>query len=158
MEYGKKKGITDLTPAERAMQATYRVELGEYLKNLRAVKGMSTRAVGEELNVSSNYISEIERGIKAPADHTLREIAQLYNVDENILFDKLKRVPLKATEALNSHERLQKLLTNIQDADLNTKELDQLYDIMEATFNKYLNNKEKGKQQSFFGKFYPKTK
>jgi transcriptional regulator with XRE-family HTH domain len=157
MKHGEKKGIT-LTTMEKAQQAIYRAELGEFLKKLRNSKGLSTRAVGEELNISSNYISEIERGIKAPADQTIREFADLYEIDENILFDKIKRVPLKATELLETENKLQKLLTNIQDSNLTNEEQSQLFDIMEATFKKYVSNKEEGKQQNFFGKFYPKAK
>lgn len=156
MRHGEKKG-NQLSTMEKAKQAIYRAELGEHLKELRQMKNMSTRAVGEVLNISSNYISEIERGIKAPADHTIREFAELYNVDENSLFEKINRVPLKATELLETQDKLQSLLSEIQD-ELEAEEQAQLFEIMEATFQKYKQNKEAGKQQNFNGKFYPKAK
>ena len=155
MKHGEKKG--QLSTMDRAKQAIYRAELGEYLKELRGYKGLSTRAVGEELNISSNYISEIERGIKAPSDYTIREFALLYGVDEAILFDKLKRVPLKATELLETQDKLQSLLSDIQD-NLEADEQAQLFEIMNDTYSRYLDNKEKGKQQNFLGKFYNKLK
>ncbi|MGG1219400.1 helix-turn-helix transcriptional regulator [Priestia endophytica] len=155
MKFGERKG--QLSQAEKVKQMTYRLEFGEYIKGLRNSQGLSTRAVGEELNISSNYISEIERGIKAPADHTIREFAELYGVEENLLFEKLKRVPLKATELLETQERLQGLLSSIQDSNLEIEEQNQLVEIMEATFEKYIYNKEHGRQQNFFGKFYPKV-
>lgn len=156
MRHGEKKG--QLSAKERAEQAIYRVELGEYLKEKRQLKNLSTRAVGEVLNISSNYVSEIERGLKAPADHTIREFAELYEVDENILFEKLNRVPLKATELLETQDKLQRLLSEVKDSDLSIEEQSQLFDIMQATFDKYKKNKEEGKQQNFGGKFYPRIK
>jgi transcriptional regulator with XRE-family HTH domain len=156
MRHGEKKG-KEISTMERARQAVYRAELGEYLKELRAYKGMSTRAVGEELNISSNYVSEIERGIKAPSDHTIREFAELYSVDEAILFDKLKRVPLKATELLESQNKLQMMLSEMKDT-LEPEEQSQLFEIFEATYSKYLDNKKQGKQQNFLGRFWEKLK
>lgn len=159
MRHGEKKGITTLSPMERAKQAIYRAELGQYLKDLRKESKMSTRAVGEKLNVSSNYISEIERGIKAPADQTIREFAEVYGVDEDILFEKLRRIPLKATELLETHKRMQSLLSDIQDSDLSKDEQEQLVYIMETTFNKYMENREEGKQQrDAYNRFLPKVK
>ncbi|NER40299.1 helix-turn-helix transcriptional regulator [Bacillus megaterium NBRC 15308 = ATCC 14581] len=112
-------------------------------KERRQLKNLSTRAVGEVLNISSNYVSEIERGLKAPADHTIREFAELYEVNENILFEKLNRVPLKATELLETQDKLQRLLSEVQDSDLSIEEQSQLFDIMQATFDKYKKNKRR---------------
>ncbi|MCM3155621.1 transcriptional regulator [Priestia megaterium] len=154
MKHGERKG--QLTQAEKAQQMMYRLEFGEYLKELRNLRNLSTRAVGEELNISSNYISEIERGLKAPADQTIREFAELYKVDENILFDKLKRVPLKATELLETQDKLQNLLSEIQDSDLKVEEQEQLFQIMQDTFERYCENVKNGTQQNFNGRFYNK--
>jgi transcriptional regulator with XRE-family HTH domain len=158
MNPGEKKRDAYTSPIDQAKIITARIELGAYLREKRNLAGLSTRALGEELNVSSNYISEIERGIKPPSDHLLREYANILKLDENELFKMLDKVPLKATETLEKHEQLQNLLSEMNDSDLADDEIDQLFDIMTTTFNKYMNNKKEGKQQNFNGKFYPRIK
>jgi transcriptional regulator with XRE-family HTH domain len=155
MKHGERKGQV-LTKEEKIKQATYRAELGEYLKELRSMKNLSTRAVGEVLNISSNYVSEIERGLKAPADHTIREFAELYEVDEKLLFEKLNRVPLKATELLETQDKLQNLLSEIQDSGLKAEEQEQLFQIMHDTFERYSEHIKNGTQPNFNGRYYNK--
>lgn len=80
--------------AKKHEEALRNILLGEYLLGLRERSGQPQRTVTEELNFSPTYLSEIERGLKAPSPELLRQLARYYNVDEALLFDKLGKVPL----------------------------------------------------------------
>ena len=73
--------------------------------------------VSKVIGISANFLSEIERGIKSPSDLLIREIANFYQIDEDIIFDKMNRVPLRARNILERNKDLQKALSNIEKSD-----------------------------------------
>jgi transcriptional regulator with XRE-family HTH domain len=105
----------DLPSLEEKMEEARRlVEFGHYLQEMRQEKEESLAVVGEALNVSSNYLSELERGKKMPSDVMIRDIAEYFKVEESILFNKLGKIPLLALEELEENEDLQKTLIEIK--------------------------------------------
>lgn len=114
---------------EKKEQLIRQIETGEYLLKLRNEKGISLAKVGETLKVSSNYLSEIERGLRIPSDHLIRTIADFYNINENDLFRRFGKIPLTAREELEGNETLQKALSEIRSNPNLTEEHKQsLYD------------------------------
>jgi len=109
MRLGEK--ANQLTAEEKLRQAKHMIAFGEHLDNLRTKAGYNLRALGEKLNVSANYLSEIIRGIKAPTDPIVQQMAQLFNQDEDEMFKILGRAPLKARKLLDQAEELQLLLS-----------------------------------------------
>jgi transcriptional regulator with XRE-family HTH domain len=52
--------------------------LGERLRELRRLKGLSLRDVEEESGASSSYLSQVEQGKRQPSAELLRKIAPTY--------------------------------------------------------------------------------
>lgn len=63
-------------------------EMGEYLKNLREQKGLSTREVFELSKVSNGYLSLVENGHRRASAIVLKKLASVYNVDYLDLYVK----------------------------------------------------------------------
>ncbi len=55
------------------------------LKNLRMQNGLSRKEAAEKLNLTSSYLSYLERGERTPGINIIEKIAQLYNVEPYIL-------------------------------------------------------------------------
>ena len=73
---------------EFAARAT---ELGRFLADLRAAKGLSLREVEEQTDraVSNAYLSQLENGrIKKPSPHVLHSLAGVYGVPYEALMEK----------------------------------------------------------------------
>jgi transcriptional regulator with XRE-family HTH domain len=72
--------------------------LGKNIKLLRARRGFSQADLAEEADISINFLSNIERGIKFPQPNMLSKIADALNVEVNELFlenvndDKCKKL------------------------------------------------------------------
>jgi transcriptional regulator with XRE-family HTH domain len=114
------------------------VRAGAYLKQLRSERELSLADLGKELGVSSAYLSNIEQGVKSMSDYFAREIAQFFQVDENIIFELLGRVPLLAKEELEDESNLQKLIIEIrQDPKLDDEKKQKLYDQMYKLYKNF---------------------
>jgi len=51
---------------------------GEKLKKLRNERNESVHTVGKAVDISGNYLSEIERGLKEHSDNVLEKVANYY--------------------------------------------------------------------------------
>jgi transcriptional regulator with XRE-family HTH domain len=50
--------------------------LGERIRRRRKERGLSLRALGEEIGVTASFLSQIERGLASPSINTLRRVAE----------------------------------------------------------------------------------
>ncbi|PEN61585.1 helix-turn-helix domain-containing protein [Bacillus wiedmannii] len=89
-------------------------QLGEKLKSLRKEKEVSLVEVGRSVDLSHNFLSEIERGKKEPSNNTLRLLSKYFDIDEDELFEIIDKVPLRAMELVEEHPELQKLLSQVK--------------------------------------------
>lgn len=63
---------------------------GEYFKALRNTKNLSLREVERATGISNAYLSQLENDkIKQPSPITLYKLASLYEVDYEILMEKV---------------------------------------------------------------------
>lgn len=115
----------------------HQIRAGAYLKSLRLEQGLSLTALGDKLDVSAAYLSNVESGTKTMSDHFVRQIADLYKLDENVLFDLLGRVPLLAREQLDEDSNLQQLLSEIKRNKKLTEEKKQK--LFQQMYNLYKN-------------------
>ncbi len=57
------------------------IVMGERVKYLRKIKGLTQQDLAEKTNLSQSYISAIEQGAKVPTLFTLDQIAKVLEVD-----------------------------------------------------------------------------
>jgi len=93
---------------------TQLLQLGEKLKGLRKEKGLSLTEVGKAVDLSHNFLSEVERGKKQPSLEKIRLLANLYGIDEDELFSIVNQLPLRVQELVESDPHLQKILSDAQ--------------------------------------------
>lgn len=62
--------------------------LSDFLKEKRTQVGLSQKDVADKLGYSSaQFISNWERGLSSPPMHTLKKLAEMYNVNVDEMFD-----------------------------------------------------------------------
>jgi len=62
--------------------------LGEELRKIRHIRGVSLRKVEEETKISNAYLSQLENGIaENPSPHILHKLADYYGVPYESLMD-----------------------------------------------------------------------
>jgi len=59
--------------------------LGEIIRRQRELAELSMRQVAAMAGISNPYLSQIERGLRAPSEEVLRAIAESLNVSANLL-------------------------------------------------------------------------
>ncbi|WLR49608.1 helix-turn-helix transcriptional regulator (plasmid) [Halobacillus litoralis] len=136
MDVGKKK--TSLSPKERASAINRWAEAGQFVRDSREKYGISARGLGAEIDVSGNYISEIERGIKPASDPVIREIAQILKFDEADLFKLYGKPTLRAQEELEGSDKLNDILESIS-KNVDSKDIkDDIYEEFAKIADKYI--------------------
>jgi transcriptional regulator with XRE-family HTH domain len=68
--------------------ATYESALGEFIRRQRELSELSMRQVAEMAGISNPYLSQIERGLRAPSEHVLESIAAAMDMSASALRDE----------------------------------------------------------------------
>ena len=89
------------------------VEGSKLIKQLREESNLTLKEVGVMIGISFQYISQLEQGIKAPADQMLACLAECYNVEDYIISEAYNRVPSSAEELLEDNAELQIALAKL---------------------------------------------
>lgn len=63
-----------------------RIQFGKKLRKIRRHRDYTQEKLAELLNVSVEFISNMERGINAPSFETIEKIAQAFDLPINELF------------------------------------------------------------------------
>jgi transcriptional regulator with XRE-family HTH domain len=74
--------------ANRSAQA-----LGEIIRQQREMAEYSMRQFAELAGISNPYLSQIERGLRAPSDHVLEAIARTLKVSSDALYEQAGIAP-----------------------------------------------------------------
>jgi transcriptional regulator with XRE-family HTH domain len=111
---------------------------GEYICDLRAERGLTLVQLGEQLGVSANYLSELERGLKMPSDLFVRKLSDFFGINEDIIFKRLGKIPLAAREELESSLHLQETLAEINRSRMSEDTKQKMYDEISKIYIKYL--------------------
>jgi transcriptional regulator with XRE-family HTH domain len=61
------------------------LKLGEIIRRQRELAELSMRQVAAMAGISNPYLSQIERGLRAPSEEVLRAIAESLNVSADLL-------------------------------------------------------------------------
>jgi len=62
--------------------------LGEFIRRQRELSEMSMRQFAELVGISNPYLSQIERGLRAPSDQVLKAIADALHVSAETLYEE----------------------------------------------------------------------
>ncbi|NGY84902.1 helix-turn-helix transcriptional regulator [Bacillus megaterium] len=104
------------------------MEVGEYLKQIRRQKYLTLAQVAEEIGVTANYISLIERGKNTPNDELIEKIAKFYEIDEDGLFERFGKVSTSVMEEIKKYGYLRKAILQIKNRkDIKESEKEELY-------------------------------
>lgn len=112
---------------------------GNFIKELRTQKKMTLAQVAEKLNVSSNYISQLERGVRRITDDMIRELSMIYEIDEDVLFRKSGRIPLRVMEEIQNNPMLQKALSFVSKKKISDKKKREMEEEILRVYTEFLN-------------------
>ena len=123
------------------MNETMLKTAGETLKEIRKKTKLSVFKVAKKVHISGNYLSMLERGINAPSDTVLLNLAEFYEVDPSELFKLYDKIVPPRNELLTAIPSLKKIITEISvDAKLTHEEKEefakQVYQIANNLINK----------------------
>jgi transcriptional regulator with XRE-family HTH domain len=100
-----------------------RQQLGQRLKHLRRVRGYTQERLAERIDISSKYLSSIERGAENPTLDLLGRLAKGLQVELYELF--------QFTPDVSQPERLRQTLMGLV-AEIRAEELPRLVRVLEA--------------------------
>lgn len=89
--------------------------LGANIRRFRRLAGLTQEALAEKLDLSQNFMGQIERGSRAPSFTTMGRIAQVLKVEVPDLFLPLSMKPASARQA---RRRILKLLRQLSPSQL----------------------------------------
>jgi transcriptional regulator with XRE-family HTH domain len=69
--------------------STVRIRFGKQLRQIRRVKDITQEKLAEEIGVSAEFISNMERGKAAPSFETLEKLASVLETDIQEFFKPL---------------------------------------------------------------------
>jgi transcriptional regulator with XRE-family HTH domain len=99
--------------------------LGNFIRRQRELSDVSMRQFAELVGISNPYLSQIERGLRAPSEQVVRSIADALQVSMDTLYEQAglranDEGPSKVTEAIR------------EDAGLTGRQRRALIDVYEA--------------------------
>lgn len=62
--------------------------LGEFIRRQRELSQLSMRQFAEVVGISNPYLSQIERGLRAPSEQVVQSIADALQVSADTLYDQ----------------------------------------------------------------------
>jgi transcriptional regulator with XRE-family HTH domain len=87
------------------------MSLGGYIRSQRELSELSMRQFAELVGISNPYLSQIERGLRAPSEEVLQSIADALRVSADTLYEEAgvppkDEGPSKVIEAIQEDPRL----------------------------------------------------
>ncbi len=104
------------------------------LKKARETKGLKTREVANLLKIDQALISKFENGQRTPTRKQVEQLAQLLEIDLEVLLvawlkEKIKQVIAEESQGLKALQEVEKELNPIKEKN---KQVDLLFEEMEA--------------------------
>lgn len=101
-------------------------EFGRYIRDMRSIRGFTLSQVADRLEISTNYVSQIERGVRKVTDDLVVALAKLYNVDLDELFWMSGKIPVGVRKLIMEDAILQNALSYIHKLGLSSEQKDRL--------------------------------
>ncbi|MFC0301153.1 helix-turn-helix domain-containing protein [Virgibacillus soli] len=118
-------------------------EFGRYIKEKRSKRGFTLSQVADRLEISINYVSQMERGVRKVTDDLVVSFAELYNVDLDELFWMSGKIPVGVRKLIMKDANLQNALSYIHKFGLSSEKQERLTkEILEFIKTDIKNNHE----------------
>lgn len=130
---------------EQTKKLELQIEAGRYIAGLRICSNKTLTNAAKSIGISTVYLGEIEKGTKLPSDLLIRNIADFYNVNEDILFKKYGKIPLFAREEFSKQQDLQAVLSDISRRNIPEEQKQRLYDSLTELYREFLKTYEQNK-------------
>lgn len=124
-------------------------KFGRLISKKRKEKRLHLKDIAKHCGVSLNFISLIERGIKSPSDNVIVKLSEVLEIDEDILFQTLEKIPPSIKEnvstAIHEHDGFKELLAELSDKVKDEKLREKLYEEVYEVYLDFLkrNNLDK---------------
>jgi len=105
--------------------------LGEILREARAAKGLSLRAIAGQMDITPSYLSDIENDRRVPAEEVLGRLAGLLSLDADDLMAQAGRFGEKAEKFARQQPLAVKLFRRISSANLPATDLQEMINEVE---------------------------
>ena len=115
------------------------IEFGNYIKELRFKQGLTLMQVAERLDVSINYVSQLERGLRTATNKLISEFARIYHVDEDELYRVAGKIPLSTLEEMRKSPSLQKAFSYLKKTKVSEEKRKKLEQELLGVFAEFLN-------------------
>ncbi|MGG3691797.1 helix-turn-helix domain-containing protein [Heyndrickxia ginsengihumi] len=103
-------------------------DFGPYIRELRLNRGLNLDHVAERLKISTNYVSQLERGKRRATYKLIIAFSEFYNVDVDILLRKSGKTLLGVTELLCRYENLENALSLVYKSNLSPEKEREIID------------------------------
>jgi len=118
-------------------------EFGRYIRDVRSKRGFTLSQVAGRIEISTNYVSQIERGVRKVTDDLVVALAILYNVDLDELFWMSGKIPVGVRKLIMKDSNLQNALSYIHKFGLSPERKERLTkETLEFIKNEIKNNHE----------------
>lgn len=101
-------------------------EFGRYIREKRSRRGFTLSQVAKRLEISTNYVSQMERGVRPATDDLVVSFAKLYNIDLDELFWMSGKVPVGVRKLIVNDANLQNALSYIRKFGLSPEKQERL--------------------------------
>lgn len=119
---------------------------GKILKEHRLNRKYSLAKVAKGINVSINYLSLLERGLRKPSDIILYSLSNFYNVNPVELFSLYDKVPTEQLNRIISSPSLARILTRLgTDERFTEQEKEEISEALEEYISQVLKRREEVK-------------
>lgn len=109
------------------------------LREVRLKKRLKLKDIAEACNVTSMYISELERRKKSPSDEMVEKMAKVYGLSDHTVFYFFGRIPEKITDVILGDERIFKCMCDIRNNPLDDEQKELLVDSIISAYDKIKN-------------------
>ena len=108
--------ISSVVPKKGVISMEIYKEIGKRIRDIRIQSGITQEKVAELSGVSSNFISQIERGRNKCSLETIYSLSKALNIN---LYELFKFSSTKPSAKDNYAKRIEMLLNNLNDKDKN---------------------------------------
>ena len=102
------------------------MSLGDAINKARVDKRIGLRALARRLDIVPSYLSDIENDRRVPSETVLRKIAQLLDLDFDMLMQRAGRLGEHAEQYLRQNQLAGQLFRRIARSQLDQEELEEL--------------------------------